>query len=662
MMNKYKIIVKIGMAFLFLSNLIFWRSYPLKYISKPWCKFENRNNLSSDCKMLLPKIYNANYKKYKDNIKYRLIYSVLWLSTYKNWWDIWYWSHEGIDIASSLGTPVYSIWNWTVTTAWYLKWRWNTVVIKHYIWNGKYIRSIYAHLNKIFVKKWQKVKEGQKIWEIGHSWLAWWNHLHFQIDINQYWTHPYYPIGCGNPIKMVNYWLCKNKIIKNTIDPIYFLEKNWANFIKNSPSSQISQIPEKIVKKEKISPKTIIPREKLKLTELELFLSRYKIKIESFIPANVLYISKKWLIKIKIFKKNWKLFSWLLPETIKIESQKKIVNILPSGIKYIPNGTRNITIYPKKLWTDIITIKFWKKILKQIPIRIISKNTKIKPYHSLFRIQTNFPHIWDEIRTLTILQDKNYSNIIKVPFIWKYTIKIKNWLICPIKITLKNIKKLSSIKCSTSILKNSYSFSYQDTLLWILLYKIIPTTLNKNIQIIIYDQKWKIIWSKKIYNKTKLPIDFVNPNLWKSLYYKKYVKKSLLNLITRNYKIWKFVPDFNLKTSTAINWVKNLKHLIYKNSDITYQPLNKYYISRLEFVKLIAENLHIYSNINKKIFWDTNPKIYKYTNLLVQINWKFLDSFWKNFFQPNKTITRDEAAYILEKFYEYFIYKNRHSY
>jgi len=139
--------------------------------------------------MPLPIIKNANYKKYKDNLTYRLIYSVLWTATYKNGWDIWYGSHLGVDIASSLWTPVYAIWDWVVEKAWYLRWWWNTVVIKHKLGN-KFIRSVYAHLSKILVKENDIVKKGDIIGYSGATGRVTGAHLHYANRLHNVTVDP----------------------------------------------------------------------------------------------------------------------------------------------------------------------------------------------------------------------------------------------------------------------------------------------------------------------------------------------------------------------------------------------------------------------------------------------------------------------------------------
>ena len=500
-------------------NFTFSRSYPFKQVAKPWCKFEIWQNLSEDCKIKLPIIKNADYRKYKDDLTYRLIYSVLWTATYKNWWDIWYGSHLGVDIATSLWTPVYSIWNWIVEKAEYLNWWGNTVVIKHNLWNWKYIRSVYAHLNKITVKKWQYIKEGEKIWEVWHSGYAWWNHLHFQIDINQSWFHPYYYNWCWNPSVVVNKWLCQNKVISNTVDPIYFLESNWANIIKTTQPEKIKEIPQQIVQKEKINPNEIISREKLRLTELQLFLARYKINFKSLIPWNVLYKWKNWIIKIYVKNKRGKPFTWIFPENIKITTSVPwIVKILPIWIKYISNWQRSIKITALKSWTtDIIVQINWKQLYRKT-IRVIDKNTIIKPYSAYWILTSKKPHIWDEIWWIILLRDKSFHNIIKVPYEWKFLVKAENAKICPVFVNLKNIKKLKYIKCSTSKAVSNFWFDYQNSLEWITLFKVLPNNPWKSIKISIYTQNWKLFWTIQSFYPIKRPRDFKNTSIWNLKY------------------------------------------------------------------------------------------------------------------------------------------------
>jgi hypothetical protein len=203
--------------------------YPIKQMSKLECRYENFNDLSSDCKQDLPILNTKNYKKLATqdwgfNL-YTRIYSVLWWSSYKYWWDVWNGWHTWTDIATAKWTPVYSIATWEVIIAKSLSGFWNTITVRHFI-NWKNIYSNYSHLSKILVNKWDKVRAWNKIWEVWSTWNSTWNHLHFQIDLDTPF-HPYYydkkacPYGSS---QITEEWICFWELKNNTVDPILFLE------------------------------------------------------------------------------------------------------------------------------------------------------------------------------------------------------------------------------------------------------------------------------------------------------------------------------------------------------------------------------------------------------------------------------------------------------
>ena len=94
---------------LLISLLIRWCaksfawSYPVKQVEGNFC-----GQTGWLCKIDLPRIEKADYLKYQNFSRYRQIYTVMWWGTYFGGWDFWFWSHQGVDIASIKGTPIYS--------------------------------------------------------------------------------------------------------------------------------------------------------------------------------------------------------------------------------------------------------------------------------------------------------------------------------------------------------------------------------------------------------------------------------------------------------------------------------------------------------------------------------------------------------------------------
>lgn len=220
--------------------------YPLKKISKLECRFNEYNTLNSDCIEDLPILRPSDYKRYATENgwynKYTRIYTVLWWASYKYWWDVGYGWHMWVDIATAKWTPVYAMSDWEVVQARYGSAEWNFVAIKHNI-NWKTIVSNYLHLSEYFVSKGDSVRAWQQIWLVWSTWNSTWNHLHFQIDTLTTYSPIYYSKNtCPySYYEITEKGYCFDELSRITIDPLLFLNTNWAilNSI-NSPTNKVT--------------------------------------------------------------------------------------------------------------------------------------------------------------------------------------------------------------------------------------------------------------------------------------------------------------------------------------------------------------------------------------------------------------------------------------
>ncbi len=251
-MKNMKSIKKVGlvlftMIFIITNTISLWLVsasssstqivYPLKTVSKLECRYDDYDELSKGCKQKLPILKTKDYKKYSSQNgwynDYTRFYTVLWWASYKYGWDVWYGWHGWTDIASSRGTPVYSIAKWKVIEAKKALGWWKFVTVEHYVY-GKKVFSNYAHLDKITVNVWDRVNAWEQIWTVWNTWNSTWNHLHLQIDLNTKF-HPYYYDWKKCPYsykKITEQWVCFDELKKNTIDPLLFLETKW-KIVKN---------------------------------------------------------------------------------------------------------------------------------------------------------------------------------------------------------------------------------------------------------------------------------------------------------------------------------------------------------------------------------------------------------------------------------------------
>ncbi|MFD1738596.1 peptidoglycan DD-metalloendopeptidase family protein [Bacillus salitolerans] len=86
-------------------------------------------------------------------------------------------NHHGLDIAAPTGTETVSVEDGIVTKSYYSFSYGHVVFISHP--NG--FETVYAHLNKRFVVKGQKVKKGELIGHVGNTGRSRGAHLHFEV-------------------------------------------------------------------------------------------------------------------------------------------------------------------------------------------------------------------------------------------------------------------------------------------------------------------------------------------------------------------------------------------------------------------------------------------------------------------------------------------------
>ncbi|WP_110113005.1 peptidoglycan DD-metalloendopeptidase family protein [Bacillus sp. CGMCC 1.16541] len=85
--------------------------------------------------------------------------------------------HYGIDIAASIGTPVYAVSSGTVTRSYYSDTYGHVVFLEQD--NG--YETVYAHLHKRFVTEGERVQASQQIGEVGNTGRSSGAHLHFEV-------------------------------------------------------------------------------------------------------------------------------------------------------------------------------------------------------------------------------------------------------------------------------------------------------------------------------------------------------------------------------------------------------------------------------------------------------------------------------------------------
>ena len=94
--------------------------------------------------------------------------------------------HSGIDIAVPKNTPIKAPANGLVVLTGNYFFMGNAVLINH----GQGLITVYCHLNRILVKPYQKVKQGQIIGYVGQTGRATGPHLHWGVRLNDTPVNP----------------------------------------------------------------------------------------------------------------------------------------------------------------------------------------------------------------------------------------------------------------------------------------------------------------------------------------------------------------------------------------------------------------------------------------------------------------------------------------
>lgn len=111
----------------------------------------------------------------------------------RNFTQLFWYGHPGIDIALPQGSPVYASDTGTVTFAgWNIYGFGNLIVINH----GNGAETFYGHLSGINVVPGQIVYQGNVIGSTGNTGRSSGPHIHFEIRINAIQDNPCWYIGC----------------------------------------------------------------------------------------------------------------------------------------------------------------------------------------------------------------------------------------------------------------------------------------------------------------------------------------------------------------------------------------------------------------------------------------------------------------------------------
>ncbi|MFA7027549.1 MAG: peptidoglycan DD-metalloendopeptidase family protein [Sulfurovum sp.] len=160
--------------------------------------------------------------------------------TYRRWHPILkrYRPHHGTDFGARTGTPLLAVYDGTVSYAGWMGGYGKVVKIRH----PRGYESLYAHQNRISVRRGERVKKGQVIGYVGSTGRSTGPHLHFGLQKSGRWVDPMKHLQRAslnkkkfNKIVIKDAKVCKEKLVR-------LLDANSSTYVWDETNAQSARI------------------------------------------------------------------------------------------------------------------------------------------------------------------------------------------------------------------------------------------------------------------------------------------------------------------------------------------------------------------------------------------------------------------------------------
>lgn len=429
---------------------------------------------------------------------------------------------------------------------------------------------------------------------------------------------------------------------------------NWTTTTNNSGYVTVN---ENSTVTQKISKENLMTREEIEAKEVADFIKGYNIDLKFQNAASNVAMWKTETLKLSITDYRWRPFVGNMPGWMTFILNTETATVFPTKLFNFTDWKRDIQVTWLKEWITKMYIKIWTATVKTFDINVYNSTKTIYPT-SWVIVSPKSITLWDIQTSIWVFKDKSNNNLINVPYGSTYKLVASEWnKVCIKSGSLKDIKKVYTSKCSEDQFKSEITFTYNDTVSWLLIYDF--KALNKN-------AKFDVV---NTYDNSKLvtkSITVTEPKwLANSYEYKKDILTMIEKWVVTWINKWYFLENKDLTEYDAYLWIKNslislnsqsggtnTKDTINKNLQEVNTKLNsvsKYNsITRWEFLALNYKYLIINPNTVEisKTYRDLTETENKLANYVFNKNtWK--DQFGDTYFQPTKNITRWEATYMI---------------
>jgi len=397
-------------------------------------------------------------------------------------------------------------------------------------------------------------------------------------------------------------------------------------------------------KVEKVSRENLLTREEIEAQEMEAFLKQYDVKIENTPSQMNKGDTEESLFKIENSK--GKGYKWNTPGNVNFEYDKEKISIFPETFYNFRDGTRDLIITAKSEGHTTVNVKIGEVIVDTFSISVWTAGTSKKVQSATIYTDNNVT-LWEEKTAIVLMKDQFSNKLVKTPYEWSFTLESdKNVLYCVKRWTLADIKEIYKRSCFPEEFTDSVDVSYSDTIEWLLIfdYKVLDNT-------------WKVELKKSNgVNLTEKSLAVLHPkNLDPTYAYYDEVLETLMGWISDWIDRWYFQQDKALTKVDAKKWILNT--ISYEwSADTNTQTLKNSYMSKSETLtrEEFLDLTYTYLSDNNKVaitkeYTDLESDTADKASLLLGSNYSWQDAYGEKYFQPEKEITRWEAAYMLSQ-------------
>ncbi len=409
------------------------------------------------------------------------------------------------------------------------------------------------------------------------------------------------------------------------------------------------------IKTKKISRNNLISREEIEKREVEEFMKKYDVELQFQDLNSRIDVGNTSILKLTI-SRNGKPFVGNMPSGMTFALDTRVAKVFPTKLYNFKDGKRDIKISGIKSWETTLYVKIWNEVVEKMKINVDAAWKIIYPDASSI-VSAKSIVLGDKSTGIAVFKN-NDQPLVNTEYGSTFQLKASKWVqVCIKRWSLNSIKRVYKTPCSDSDFINATNFSYDDTVWGLLIFDYKVASKDAKIEII------------NNYNNQVLSVQNLavkNPTWLKNTYaYKKEVIEMLEAGIVDGINKGYFLQDRELSHYDGLAWIENTLSSIQNTSDdadilsqvaddletVKYAKsrasrFNK--LSRQEFLNLVYEYTIYHDNLNvsieyRDLEWADNAK----ANAIFSDNITWKDKFGDNYYQPNETVKRWEAAYML---------------